>query len=468
MTTGLETPQRDPVELITSGPLSKAFKHLAIPAVIAFVGQVAFDIIDGIWIGYLSSYSIAGHGAATFILWLTYVVGGLVAMGTGSAVARAVGGSQDEDARRLIGSGVIFASVMGVLLTAAVLPIRHNVFAWMHISPEASHEASAYLTVVLFGLLPIFNFQLIRSVLNSLGHTRLVLWLTIVTLGLNIVLDPILIFGWGGLPELGVEGAAWATVVSNFLGLFAGGAWLLRHRWMRFVRGGHLDRWHRISMVGGPVAVTQLVLCAVFPLLVAMISGFPDVELAGLTMGYRVESLPFHIGLGLGMATTALVGQNVGAGQRERAWDGTVLAIRWVVLLFAPVMVVMVFFPEVCVRLLTNDPKVVEAGARYVQIVGILEVFMGLELVCEGALAGYGNTFPQMAISVPLTLLRLPLAYLLAISMELGVVGVWWAISISTGLKGIGMLICLQRLYGREPSARDSRRRRQQQESEAG
>jgi putative MATE family efflux protein len=262
------------------------------------------------------------------------------------------------------------------------------------------------------------------------------------TLVLNAVLDPILIFGWWGAPEMGVAGAAWATVIARLVFLFWG-LWLLKRgthriRLTRLLPDSYDWRtYFRVLRIGLPPSVGGVLFAGVYMVLTRAVSGFGDQAIAALRIGHIVEFVNFCTGLGFAAAATTLVGQNLGAGRPDRAER----SMRRILLVLSAIVgaVTVSFFvvPQWIVRFFSSDPAVIAHGARYLLILGVSQVFMVVEVAVVGGFAGAGDTLPPTVVTVPLTLARIPLAWLLAYTLSIGVEGVWWSISGTTVLKGI-------------------------------
>ena len=419
--------------------LNRRILGVAIPSIVGFLGLILFETADIYWIGKLSSEAVAAVGAAAFLEWLVYDLMTVTSTGCGTLVSQFYGAGNDErfDVVResfwlsLLISGVLMAILF---LTAPVI------FTFMGLAGGPHQLAMEYFTVFIIGF-PILYIMMIQGqVFTSYGDARA---RTVVMLGivvLNIVLDPCLIFGWGVFPRCGVRGAAIATVSSQAVGIVVYHLVLTKRGYIpRLASLFRLSSRHfgRILKIGGPTATTNVVWTVVFPLLTPIVTAFGTEPLAGLAIGSRIEGFPFYFGLGFSLAVATLVGQSYGRGDkaevRRTARRGTLL----ITLILAPVSLAFIFMPERLVGILNRDPAVIAAGADYLRIVGYFELFLGWELVLEGAFNGLGNTRPYMWIRVPLTLARIPLAYLLAFTFNVGVSGVWWAISISTLLKGI-------------------------------
>jgi len=266
-----------------------------------------------------------------------------------------------------------------------------------------------------------------------------------------MILDPILIFGKLGFPVMGVRGAAIATVFSEFIGFFFYVIYLRKKQYIGeissfiIVSTKHLKEIFRI---GVPSAVTNVVWSLVFPLLAAVITKFGMAPLAGMNIANRIEGIPYFTSIGFSIAMSALVGRSFGSGDLALVNKLVLRGIILITLILLPVALAFIIFPETLIGILNSDPMIIKHGSQYLRIVGYLEIFLGWEIVFEGAFNGLGDTRPYMFVRVPLTLARVPLAYLFAFTFNMGITGVWWAISITTFVKGLslGLLYFKRRL----------------------
>jgi len=159
-------------------------------------------------------------------------------------------------------------------------------------------------------------------------------------------------------------------------------------------------------------------------------------QLRPLGIGHRIEGIAWFACVGFSVAASTLVGQNVGARRIKHAARAAWLVTGYGVLILLAVSAVYYFYPDVLMRVFTQDVRVQQIGTEYLRIIALFEIFLGLEVIMEGAFSGAGYTFPVMLVSVPITAARIPLAYLLAVSWNWGTSGIWWAIALTTGLKG--------------------------------
>ena len=357
-------------------------------------------------------------------------------------VARRIGEGDHAAAREVASRGLAYALVGSAVVGVGLYLLRPALFSMMQTSPEVTAMGSAYLTVMIYGIWTLFLSFVITDVFQAAGDTFTPMVLVAGSLALNAVLDPLLIFGGFGLPALGIAGAAWATVASRLLFIVVGLALMLRGN--RHFRLGRLlpERfdWRtfgRVLRIGLPPSVNGVLFAFVYMILTRAVSRFGDESIAALRIGHLVEFVNYCTGLGFAAAASTLVGQNLGAGRPERAAEA-MRRILWVLCAIVGAASIPFFAcPQWIVRAFSADPQVVAAGTRYLLILGLSQVFMVVETTVDGGFSGAGDTVPPTLVTVPLTVARIPLSWLMAFTLSMGVEGVWWSISGTTILKGI-------------------------------
>jgi putative MATE family efflux protein len=255
------------------------------------------------------------------------------------------------------------------------------------------------------------------------------------TLLFNAALDPFLMFGWGGLPALGLAGAGWATVVATGVGLLLYGV-ALRARGIKLGwRWPDGTTMRQITRIGGPSMLSGIGFCLVYVALGDLLARFGPSALAGLGLGHRLEGPAFQICSGFGAAAATLVGQHLGAGQRLEAARAAHRTARWACAVMAPLSLLFMAAPRWLVSSFSPDPETIDRGASYLLAVGLILAPMALEVVYESAFAGSGETWTAMTIVVVFTAARIPLAWWL--SGVFGLEAVWWTIAGTCALKGL-------------------------------
>jgi len=404
-----------------------------------------FNIVDAWWVGKLGAEPFAGVSAASFIYWALQSIATLVSTGVTAMVARFIGSNDPEKASLVTGQGIVLSIFLAIVFAIGGLLLQDTTYLYMGLEKSVFLSAHDYMKYILVGLPVIFVWFEIDAVFRGTGDTRTPLKLVAAALFVNMILDPFLIFGVGPFPELKAGGAALATVISHTLAVIAGIALLQKRQVkIRYVSSSKfidLDLILRISRIGAPIAFSGFMFSTSYMLLTRVITKLGPEPLAALGLGHRIEGLSYFTAVGFAVAAETLVGQNLGAGKPERAEKAAWLSLLYISIFLAIVSICYYLFANKIFLFFINDEAVIREGTLYLKTIAIFEIFLGFEVVLEGAFSGAGNSMPPMLVSVPLTWARIPLAIFLAYSMGMGSLGIWWAIAATTGLKGVLMAL---------------------------
>lgn len=360
----------------------------------------------------------------------------LAAAGLTAVGSRRHGEGERERAARATWDATLLALASSVVVGAAGLWSLPHLFDLMATPAAVTAEGTGYLAVYLAGVPVVFVYFVMDAAFRAAGDTRTPLYLLGLAVLLNLGLDPLLILGVGPLPRMGIQGAAAATLLTRGLGCVVGYVLLARRGLVR--RSGlRLREQLRIARIGLPVALGGAVFSLVYIFLTRFTSDYGTSALAALGVGHRVESLSYMTCVGFGTAAATAVGQNLGAGEPERARRSGRTAVAYALVVTAAVGVCFLLWPEAVVGVFTDDPAVVRDGSAYLRIVAVAQAFMALHLVLESAMSGAGYTTVPMTFSTFFSVARLPLAALL--SPWLGLSGIWWAISATSVARGGAM-----------------------------
>ncbi len=442
-------PQHEDEPELTRMPLSRAIVKLAGPAIGSMLFIMIFNLVDAWWVSKLGAEPLAGISAASFIMWALQAIAMLISAGVNAMVARFVGSRDPNSASHVIGQAVLLAIFVALLNSAAGLFMARPTFRLMGLSDSVLLSAMDYMQVILYGLVFLYLAYTLDAAFRGTGDTRTPLKIIGVGLSINMILDPFLIFGIGPFPRLEAAGAGLATILAHlFIVVWA--VIIIQRRTIHITfrpkkQIVDLPMMWRISKIGAPVAISGFLFSTSYMILTRIITGFGPSALAALGLGHRIEGLSYNVAVGFSFAASTLVGQNLGAQKPDRAEKSAWLNILYISIFLVFVSLLFYFMSEQIIRFFIDDPAVIAEGKRYLKIIAIFEVFLGFEIVLEGAFSGAGNTIPPMLISVPLTWARIPLALLFANTLNLGSDGVWWAISSTTALKGILMALWFKR-----------------------
>ncbi len=429
------------IEPIINRDVHRAIFSLSLPGMISSVLETFYQLIDAYWVGKLGAGALAAIGGSSFVLWAVFSLTGLSINGIATLVAQNVGAGQPEKGRVAAGQGMLLNTFSALTLALVVFFTQDTLYQIMGFEPQVLQMARQYMNIILLGLVFSFAFTGLEAVFRGLGDTKTPMFVLAFALTFNAVADPFFIFGWWGFPQMGIAGAAAATVVSEMLGLVILLFLLARKRYLPKLvfKRPIIQRTilQRIFSIGAPVAFGGFFFSLIYVGLTRIISRFGMEAIAAIGIGHRIEGVAWFACVGFSVAASTLVGQNVGARRFKAAECSAWLVSFYGVGLLALISAGYYFFPEVLMSVFTNDPAVRKIGVEYLQIIAIFEIFLGLEIIMEGAFSGAGYTLPVMLVSVPITAARIPLAWLLAIHWGWGIDGIWWAIGLTTGVKGV-------------------------------
>ena len=422
-------------------PLDREISRIAVPAFLGFLGFILFDAINIFWVGQLGTSAIAGVASAAFLTWAVMAAMSATTAGAGSLISQFFGAGKTEEARATAVESVWLSLGVCVLLMALLLPAIGAIFRLMGLQADTAAYARQYLTIYACALPLYYLCNLAGSIFNAYGDTRTNVLIMTSSVALNLLLDPVLILGYLTGRPFGVPGAAAASAICITCALVVQVVFLRRRGYLpplvEVFRFPAFTRTKRILSIGVPAASVNVVWSLVYPALTAIITRFGEAPLAGLSVCFRWEGIPYFLGIGFSTAMATLVGQAYGRGDMQRVRQIVGRGRLLITALLSPVALAFIFIPHLLISPLTSDPEVIANAARYLRTVGYCEVFLGWELLFEGVFTGLGHTRNYMLISVPLTLARWPAAWLLAITLGYGTPGIWWAISLSTLAKGI-------------------------------
>lgn len=423
------------------GRILPSLLGLAMPIMATSMVQTAYNLTDMAWIGQVGSNAVTAVGAAGMYTWLSGGIVTVARMGGQIKVAHSLGSGEIEDA-----AAYARGALQMTLLLALVYALFTNVFPKQLIgffgleNGETAREAEIYLCITCGLILFSFLNQTLTGLFTAVGDGRTPFLANGIGLAVNMVLDPVLIFGLGPAPQLGVAGAAIATVTAQIivtLVLIYGAAkeMVLLHRvHVLKLTGGNF--FHTIIRLGLPSSMQNMLYCGISMVLTKMVAGWGDAAVAVQRIGGQVECISWMTAEGFGAAMNAFVGQNYGAKLYERVKKSYSTAIILILAWGLLTSFLLIFGAEPIFRIFIREPEVVPIGVEYLIIIGYSQLFMCEELMIVGTLQGLGKTMSCSMITIILTGLRIPMAYVLS-ATSLGVNGIWWALSISSILKGI-------------------------------
>ncbi len=427
---------------LLKGPIFSTLMKLALPIMGTSLIQMAYNLTDMIWIGKLGAPAVAAVGSAGMYMWLSNGISALARMGGQVCVGQSIGANKKEKAATYatgtIHLGVIFGVIFGVLTLLFYKPM----IAFFGLtSPDVIKQAEVYL-IITCGLV-VINFlnQIMTSLMTAIGNSHHPFVATTIGLAINVVLDPLMIFTF----NMGVAGAAIATVIAQII-VFIFMIYYAKKDLVLFDEVKLKQRiifpiYKRIMKIGLPIGIQSMTFTFISMIIARYIAGYGDVAIAVQKVGSQIESISWMSAEGFGSALNAFVAQNYGANNIKRVKEGTYSATKVCIMWGVLTTSVLLFFPQIIFQIFISDPSVIPLGVDYLQILAFSQLFMCIESTLAGTLNGLGKTFIPSFVSITLTGLRIPLVILLS-STFLALNGIWWAISITSILKGLVITVC--------------------------
>ena len=419
---------------LTSGNVNKGLIKLVVPMILANLLNIAYNIVDTIWIGQMVGKSGLGAIAVSFpiILILLAIASGITV--AGNILIGQYFGANDNDSVLYISRVATTISV----ISAIALSLIGYIFApplmkFLNASESIMEYSVSYFRISMIGFPFMFYYFLVAALLRGIGDTiRPLIFLAIASV-LNIILDPLMIAGIGPFPKMGLDGAAYATAFSQFISVVVSMIYLkmkdsiVRANPLRIVFDWNITKL--MLKIGMPFATMQLIVSISWLFLNRLINGYGESASASVAINMRIDSLSFLPLMALSAAIATMVAQNIGANRMDRIKaiykSGCIMGIG----ISSFMALFSVLFPRLIFRMFTSDDSIFEYTRSYMYIVMPSIIFLSVMLATNGVINGAGKTFTLMLFSfIALIMVRVPLAYFL--SPKIGVVGIWTSMAI--------------------------------------
>ncbi len=420
----------------TKGNMGRAILLLAIPMVLEMVMESIFAVVDIFFVSKLGPAAVATVGITESMMTIVYAIAMGLAVGTTALVSRRTGEKDPDGVSVTAFQAIATGLLVSLLIAIPGASFASRLLTLMGAEDEMVREGFMYTAIMLGGNGIIMLLFIINAVFRSAGDAAIsmrVLWIANL---INIILDPLLILGIGPFPELGIKGAAIATTIGRGIGV-AYQFWLLfngRGRVKLKVR--HLliqvkVLWQLIRLSLGGIG-QSLITTTSWIGLVRIIAEFGQEALAGYTIAIRVIIFTLLPSWGFSNAAATLVGQNLGAGQPERAQRSVWLTAKVNMIFMGLVAIIFILVPGFFIRIFIDDPNIIASGAVCLRIIAYGYVFYAMGMVMVQALNGAGDTgTPTLINFFCFWMLEIPLAYFMALRWGVGENGVYWAIIIA-------------------------------------
>jgi len=439
------TVQRKVAEVVRSrlgeGDVRAQVLRLALPATAEQMLAMMVGIVDTFLVGHLGAVSLASVGLANQWIFLSGTFFGAVGTGSTALIARFIGAKEPDKANQVMRQSVLLGLLIGVVALVMGLSLATPAVTLLGARGEVVGLSSTYLRIVSVALVVAPLMYLGNASLRGAGDTQTPMRIMMVVNVVNIAVAVTAINGLFGVPKMGVAGSALGAATAQVVGGVLVTAVLLRGRGQMRLRLSRMrpdwDVIRRITRVGLPTGVENLLFRIGNMAYVSVLASLGVEAYAANQVAINAWSLSFMPGFGFAVAATTLVGQALGAKDPKAAeqhgytsyWMGTAL--------MAAMGVMFVLFPAQIMGFFTNDAEVIALGTMPLRVMGLAQPFLAAAMVFSGGLRGAGDTrFPMLITAGAIWLIRLPLAYVLGVTLGWGLVGAWTAMSLDMVVRG--------------------------------
>lgn len=432
---------------LTEGDILSSLLKMALPIMGTSFIHMAYNLTDMLWIGFLGSDAVSAVGIAGFFVWLSNAFIMLSKTGTEVRVAQATGAKDETRAEHYARSGLHFIVLLALGYTSFLLFFRMPLIAFFNTqSTSVDSMAISYLIIVASFMVFPFANQVFTGIFNGRGDSKTPFLINGIGLGINMVLDPLLIHYF----NFGVKGAAYATVFAQFI-VFCVFFYQIKFKhslYERFTvfKKVHMETLLDVASLGTPPALQSGLFTIISIIIARIIAVYGPLPIAVQKVGSQIESITWMTALGISVALGAFIGQNYGAKQYKRVVEGYRTALKLAFVLGVLNSLILFFGAKWLFMIFIREPDAVVLGIDYLKILGLSQLFMCIEITISGAFNGIGVTKPAALTSILFNVLRIPMALYFSQMTFLGLNGIWWSITISSVFKGVVVLIWFEYL----------------------
>ncbi len=426
----------------TDGSIRRAVLLLAIPMMLEMAMESIFAITDIYFVSGLGADAVATVGLTEAVITLLYAVAIGLSMSVTAMVSRRIGEQNPEGAAVAAGQTIWIGLFVAIVVGVIGISLGQDILRFMGASDAVIEQGSGYTTIMLGSSITIVYLFLLNAIFRGAGNAAVAMKSLWLANGINIILDPCLIYGIGFFPEMGVTGAAVATNIGRGIGVL----YQLYHLFdgttrvkvqLRHLRIETKTMFKLLKLSIGGVG-QFLIATASWVVLMKIVAPFGSAAIAGYTIAIRVIDLTFLPAWGMSNAASTLVGQNLGAGKPERAEQSVWKTTKYSTCFLVGVAIPFILFAESIISLFSNDPTVIQYGSDCLRYISYGYGFFAMSMILTQAFNGAGDTMTPTIINFfCFWVLQIPLAYSLAVIFDIGPQGVFISITVAESLVAI-------------------------------
>lgn len=423
---------------LIDGNILESLVKLSWPIVVGMLFQTGFNIVDTIFVGRLGDEALAAMTVAFPVIIFFIALAGGTAIGVNSLIARKLGAGKKREADNVAEHGLFLSLILYIFFLVSGLTFSKPLFSLLGAEEAVLVKVLEYSNIFFIGSIFIFIMFICNNILRAEGNTKTPMIVLSLSATLNIILDPILIFGFGPIPAMGIRGAALATVIARTIGSFIVFDYLVirKKSELKFNLKDFKFRWEiirKIYAVGFPASLSQMVMSIGLFFFNTIFAVFGTSALAAFGLYFRLESLAILPLIGLRNGVITMTGQNYGAKKYQRIDKIVIVATKIAMSFMITIALLFMLFPNFWLRIFTDDPGVLEAGFYFLRIVPGSLFLIGPAFMINGAFQGIGKGFFPLIFHATRTFfMTVPLAYFLGIYFGFGLPGSLWAFVISS------------------------------------
>lgn len=434
---------------LTEGSILKALFAISLPIVGANILQTIYNLTDTFWVGRLGENAVAAVSLSFPIIFF------LISLGIGFSVAGSIlvaqykGRKDQKNIDHVAGQTLLLMVIISAIITIIGLVLSNPLLKLMGAAPDVLPMATSYLQITFAGLILLFAYFVFQALMRGVGDVKTPLYIVLGTVLLNLVLDPLFINGYGIIPAFGVGGAALATIGTQGIGAIIGlfmlfsGNYNIRLK-LREMKPD-FDMIKKMFKLGFPASLDQSTRALGLTAMIFLVATFGTTIVASYGIGGRILSFVIIPAVGFSIATSTIVGQNIGAGKKDRAEKTARMSsiISFVTLTVIGALI-FIFSKQLVAVFIPGNAEIISIGSKFLRIMSLSFGFMGLQLSISGTFRGVGKTTAALMLSIiSFWILRFPVAYFLSKVSSLSYNGLWWAFPISNVLAGSIAIIWL-------------------------
>lgn len=424
-------------QLFLEGPITRALITLAIPIILGNVLQTGYQLTDAFWVGRLGAASVAAVSVSFPVTFLVIALGSGLAMAGATLSAQYMGAGRQDMVDHVAAQTMVMVAITSVILGTIGFVLAPYLLDLLGVAPDVHAGALGFMRVSFVGIIFVFIYAMFQALMRGVGQTRIPLYIVLAAVSLNFALDPLFIFGLGPIPGLGVMGAALATLVTQALAaafgiyIFLHGRHGIRLRWASLKPDFPYIR--RAFFLGFPGSIELSTRGLGLLIMSFLVASFGTVTIAAYGVGSNVLQVVTIPAMGLSMAVSTLVGQNIGAGNIERAARITVLGTIFGFIILSLVGLLAWFGAEQIVAFfIPDDAQVIAEGAGFIRIMCLAWGCIGIQLCIVSTFRASGNMLIAMVIAlVSQWMVQFPMAYVLSKHTILQSQGLWWSFPVT-------------------------------------